>query len=102
MVRSYIPSKFARSITEYKLKRIYGKVGFANGIDLWLGGLAEEAMDGSILGPTLSCLIGKTFADHDLHNGDRFYWKNPGIFIDEQRNSLGYISLSKVMLIIFL
>ena len=90
-----IPSKFARSITERKLKHIYGKVGFANGIDLWLGGLAEEAMDGSILGPTLSCLIGKTFAD--LRNGDRFYWENPGVFTNQQRNSLGYISLSKVI-----
>ena len=58
-----------------------------DGIDLWLGGLAEEAMDGSILGPTLSCLVRKTFAD--LHNGDQFYWENPGVFTNEQWNSLG-------------
>ena len=51
-------------------------------------------MDGSILCPTLSCLIGKTFAD--LRNGDRFYWENPGVFTDEQRNSLG-ILVSKVI-----
>ena len=90
-----IPSKFANKNTEYRLKNVYGTAGFKDGIDLWLGGLAEEKMHGSILGPTLSCINGKAFAD--LRDGDRFYWENPGVFTKQQRNSLSYIRLSKVI-----
>ena len=90
-----IPSKFANHFTDYRLKQIYGPTGYKDGIDLWLGGMAEESFEGSILGPTFSCINGKAFAD--LRNGDRYYWENPGVFTDDQRNSLSYISLSKVI-----
>jgi len=44
------------------LRNVYGIAGFSNGIDLFAGGLAEERMTGSSLGPTFACIIGKTFA----------------------------------------
>lgn len=91
----HIPSKFANQYTEYRLKQVYGPTGYRDGIDLWLGGLAEKSFDGGILGPTLSCINGKAFAD--LRNGDRYYWENPGVFTEDQRDSLSYVRLSKVI-----
>ena len=88
-------SKFANAPTERRLQRLYGIRGFRNGIDLWVGGLAEETMKGSNLGPTFACIIGKTFAD--LRDGDRFYYENPGVFTEYQRNSLSSIKFSKVI-----
>ena len=67
-----VSSEFTSLTTELRLRNLYGNRGFREGIDLWVGGLAEKRMDGSNLGPTFACIIGKTFAD--LRNGDRFYW----------------------------
>ena len=90
-----IQTKFANKYTEYRLKQAYGSTGFKDGIDLWVGGMAEETYDGSILGPTLSCINGRAFAE--LREGDRFYWENPGVFTDYQRETLRYVRLSKVI-----
>ena len=90
-----VSSRFANRFTESRIRQVYGQVGFTKGIDLWVGGLAEESMDGSLLGPTLSCINGKAFAD--LRDGDRFFWENPGVFTDEQRYSLSNIRLSKII-----
>ena len=90
-----VPSRFHSEDVEKRLRRVYGFNGFRKGIDLFAGGLAEERMNGSNLGPTFACIIGKTFAD--LRNGDRFFWENPGVFTASQRNSLGNIRLSKVI-----
>ena len=81
--------------TEIRLKNLYGIRGYREGIDLWVGGLAEKRIEGSNLGPTFACIIGKTFAD--LRNGDRFYYENPGVFTDAQKTSLGNIKFSKVI-----
>ena len=91
----YVKSSFQNSTTEQKLKEIYGSSGFAYGIDLFVGGLAEKRMPGSELGPTFACIIGKTF--DDLRNGDRFYWENPTIFTSSQHSSLRSVSLAKVI-----
>ena len=90
-----VSSEFASMTTVDNLKKLYGKTGFANGIDLWVGGLAEKRIDGSNLGPTFACIIGKTFAD--LRDGDRFFWENPGFFTDDQRYSLANIRFSRVI-----
>ena len=90
-----VSSKFASVATVLKLRNLYGNYGFSNGIDLWVGGLAEKRMEGSNLGPTFACIIGKTFAD--VRNGDRFFWENPGVFTEDQKNSLSKIRFSKVI-----
>ena len=90
-----VSSEFASVITTVRLHQLYGVSGFADGIDLWVGGLAEKRLEGSNLGPTFACIIGKTFAD--LRDGDRFFWENPGVFTEDQRNSLSNIRFSKVI-----
>ena len=90
-----VSSKFSSLTTELRLRKLYGNGGFREGIDLWVGGLAEKRIKGSNLGPTFACIIGKTFAD--LRNGDRFYWENPGVFTKAQKASLGNIRFSKVI-----
>ena len=87
-------SEFSSLTTELRLKDLYGS-RFNDGIDLWVGGLAEKRLSGSNLGATFSCVIGKTFAD--IRDGDRFYFENPGVFTDAQRKSLSNIKFSKVI-----
>ena len=92
-----VPSRFHSQGVAGRLRRLYGSIGFKDGIDLFAGGLAEERMTGSSLGPTFACIIGKTFAD--LRDGDRFYWENPdeNVFTESQRDSLSKTRLSKVI-----
>lgn len=42
-------------------------------IDLFTGGLAETSGHGAIVGPTLTCIIGKQF--QNLKRGDRFFFE---------------------------
>ena len=90
-----VSSEFSTLTTELRLRGLYGSVGFRKGIDLFVGGLAEERMEGSNLGATFGCIIGKTFAD--LRDGDRFYYENPGVFTEDQQTSLSNIKFSKVI-----
>ena len=90
-----VPSEFASLTTELRLRELYGNEGFNKGIDLWVGGLAEKVAQGSNLGPTFSCIIGTTFGN--LRDGDRFYYENPGVFTEDQRNSLSNVKFSKVI-----
>jgi len=78
-----------------RLRSVYGRDGFENGIDLWVGGLAEQHLEGANIGPTFACIMGMTFSD--IRNGDRFWWQNPGIFTADQRASLATIKFSKVI-----
>ena len=78
-----------------KLRAVYGNQAFNNGMDLYMASLAEEHLDGSNIGPTHACLLAITF--NDIRAGDRFWWQNPGIFTECQRDSLATIKLSKVI-----
>jgi peroxidase len=57
--------------TAAALKQAYGSV---DAIDLWTGGLAEDHVAGSIIGPTFGKIIGDQFTA--LRDGDRFYFEN--------------------------
>lgn len=78
-----------------KLTALYGEEGYRNGIDLWLGGLAEKTLPGGQVGPTFGCILGIAFAR--LRNGDRFWYENPYAFTPSQRIQLGRTTLAKVI-----
>ncbi|XP_077021024.1 lactoperoxidase isoform X2 [Tamandua tetradactyla] len=75
-----------------KLLELYGTP--AN-IDIWTGGIAEPLVSGGRVGSLLACLLGKQF--QQTRDGDRFWWENPGVFTEEQRNSLKKVSFSRLV-----
>lgn len=56
-----------------RLARLYKSV---DDIDLYVGGLAEKHLPGSMLGPVFSCLIADQFAR--LKEGDRYFYEHGG------------------------
>ena len=90
-----ITHQFKRRSTIQKLKDLYGSEGFKEGIDLWVGGLAESRLSGAQVGPTFACILGITF--QRLRDGDRFFYKNPYVFTPFQLNEIKKTSLAKVI-----
>lgn len=64
-------------------------------LDLYVGGILEEPIDGSLVGPTFACIIAEQFVR--LRDGDRFYYENEGIFTQTQVNALKAVTLSWVL-----
>ena len=77
------------------IRSVYGDDGYENGIDLWVGGLSEVKLPGTILGPTFACIVGQTYSN--LRTGDRFYWENPSMFTTAQRQSISQMTISRVI-----
>ncbi|MFY9757235.1 MAG: peroxidase family protein, partial [Pseudolabrys sp.] len=59
--------------TAAALEKAYGSV---DAIDLWTGGLAEDHVAGSVIGPTFGKIIGDQFSA--LRDGDQYYFENQG------------------------
>ena len=83
---------FTNTLTLIRFLEIYGSL---DTVDLWIGGLAEDRLPGSLLGPTFACLFGITFAN--IRNGDRFYYKAEGVFEPAQVASIHDHTLSSVI-----
>jgi len=67
-------------------------------VDLFLGLLSEFKTEGSIVGPTLGCLLGLQF--QGMKFGDRFWYETnqlPGDFTQNQLTELKKFSLSKLL-----
>ena len=64
-----------------------------NDIDLWTGGLAEDAVEGSQLGEVFQAIVVRQFTE--IRDGDRFWYENYLPDTDQQivRNS----SLAKII-----
>ncbi|KAG1679873.1 Peroxidasin [Nymphon striatum] len=57
-----------------KIQQLYDDI---EDIDLFVGGLAEVALPGAMIGPTFSCIIAQQF--YNLKRGDRFWHENQGL-----------------------
>uniref|UniRef100_A0A9J2Q581 peroxidase n=1 Tax=Ascaris lumbricoides TaxID=6252 RepID=A0A9J2Q581_ASCLU len=64
-------------------------------IDLYVGGVIEDPIEGSILGPTFACIIADQFIRS--RDGDRFYFENPDQFTVSQIMALKRITLSSIL-----
>ncbi len=60
-------------VLQANLSSVYGDI---DSVDLFIGGLAEPAAPGAIVGPTFQTIIGDQF--NALRAGDRFFWLNQG------------------------
>ena len=83
---------FENTLTLVRFLQIYGS---ADTIDLWIGGLAEDRLPGSLLGPTFACLFGITFAN--VRDGDRLYYSRPGVFEPAQLASIQQHTFASVI-----
>ncbi|XP_057570504.1 lactoperoxidase isoform X2 [Hippopotamus amphibius kiboko] len=75
-----------------KLLDLYGT---PDNIDIWIGGNAEPLVERGRVGPLLACILGRQF--QQIRDGDRFWWENPGVFTEKQRNSLKKMSFSRLV-----
>lgn len=64
--------EFMDSNSLSNIKAIYRNV---DDIDLYTGALSEKPLEGSILGPTITCLLLDQF--YRIKHGDRFWYENP-------------------------
>ena len=88
--------QFANPATNRMLWSLYGRTGYREGIDLWVGMLAEQQLKGAQIGPTVACLLAATFKD--LRSGDRFWWENSsGPLSASQQNTLAQVTYARVI-----
>ncbi|XP_067664572.1 chorion peroxidase-like [Haliotis asinina] len=83
------------NVTVSKFKEAYADV---NDIDLWSGGVSEEPIEGGILGPTFTCLLGKQF--QAFKKGDRFWFEGNNEYVKfspEQLAEIRKASLSRII-----
>uniref|UniRef100_T1H3A8 Uncharacterized protein n=1 Tax=Megaselia scalaris TaxID=36166 RepID=T1H3A8_MEGSC len=75
-----------------KLEEIYGH---PDNIDIWVGGILEEQVEGGKVGPLFRCLLVEQFSR--LRDGDRFYYENPSVFMPEQLQQIKQANLGRVL-----
>ncbi|CAH2085944.1 unnamed protein product [Euphydryas editha] len=69
-------------------------------IDLWVGGLLEEPVEGGVVGPTFANIIADQFSR--LKAGDRYFYDNapdvnPGAFTPSQLKEIKKVTLSRII-----
>ncbi|EEB18896.1 Thyroid peroxidase precursor, putative [Pediculus humanus corporis] len=87
-LRGEISSQSVRN----ELEALYGHPG---NIDVWVGGILEDQIDGAKVGPTFRCLLVEQFKR--LRDGDRFWYENNGVFKPEQLTEIKQSSLARVL-----
>lgn len=75
-----------------KLEELYGSV---DNIDVWVGGILEDQIDGGKVGPLFQCLLIEQFKR--LRDGDRFWYENTMIFNEYQIEQIKQVSLARIL-----
>ena len=87
---------FRNELTLLRLMHVYGSL---DTVDLIVGGMAEEPFQfngtNSILGPTFTYILIKTF--RSLVQGDRHFYRFPGVFTPEQMKEITTVRFSKIL-----
>lgn len=87
---------FAREIRSARardeLRQLYGH---PDNVDLWIGGMLEQAEGDAKMGPTFACIIADQF--RRLRDGDRFWYENPGVFTAGQLAQIRQTNLARIL-----
>ncbi len=78
-------------LVQARLEAAYGTV---DNVDLWVGGLAEDHMDGAIVGPVFQAIIADQFTR--IRDGDSFWYEN-GRFTDDELATIKSTSLADII-----
>lgn len=63
-------------------------------VELWVAGIGETPSSGAVVGPTLGGIVGEQFMR--ARDGDRFFYKNEGVFSDRQVQEIEKSSVSRI------
>ncbi|GAB0090251.1 Peroxidasin [Sergentomyia squamirostris] len=74
------------------LKEIYGH---PSNVDIWVGGILEDQVEGGKVGPLFRCLLVEQF--RRLRDGDRFWYESPSVFKPDQLIQVKQSSLARVL-----
>lgn len=75
-----------------KLEKLYGSV---HNIDVWVGGILEDQVEGGKVGPLFRCILVEQFKR--LRDGDRFWYENPTTFTRLQVQQIKEITLARIL-----
>jgi peroxidase len=75
------------------LSAVYG--GDVNKVELWIGGLAEDAASGALVGSTFQTIIAKQFSA--LRDGDPHWFQNNGDLTKEQISQIKSTTLTDLI-----
>uniref|UniRef100_A0A914H5Y6 peroxidase n=1 Tax=Globodera rostochiensis TaxID=31243 RepID=A0A914H5Y6_GLORO len=93
---AYSFDELAEHITDPTIRRALSSIyASPDDIDLYVGGMVEDALMGALVGPTFACIIGNQF--RRSRAGDRFYFENPSIFSPAQLTEFKKTSLSRLL-----
>jgi len=79
-------------VLQQSFQSLYGNI---DNVDLFIGGLAESAAPGALVGPTFQAIIASQF--YALRAGDRFFWQNEP-FDPQMRAMIANTKLSDILL----
>jgi len=87
-----LSATISNTVVINNLKTLYKDV---NAIDMYVGGILEDPVQGALVGPTMACVIGHQF--RQLRDGDRFFYENKKILSKDQIRQIKRASLVGIL-----
>lgn len=87
-----LKTEISSDVVRNKLKELYGHPG---NVDIFVGGILEDQVDGARIGPLFRCILIEQFSR--LRSGDRHWYENPSSFNPEQLSQIKLTSLGRVL-----